>query len=306
MPDFPNRFVQTITAMYDAWGEAWLAALPALLDELAARWGLTLLPPFPNLSYNYAAPGVRRDGQPVVLKVGVPNRELLTEIEALWRYAGRGAVRLLDADPDLGALLLERLTPGTPLVDLADDEAATIIAAEVMQALWRPLPLDHPFPTVAQWAAGLGRLRAEFDGGTGPFPTALVETAEAAFAALVAEPAPPVLLHGDLHHWNILAAVHGWTSIDPKGLAGPPVYEVGAWLRNPIPTIATRSDARRVQQRRLALFAERLGFDREQMLDLAVAQAVLSGWWSYEDGEWPNATWLAIAETLDDIRRARD
>ena len=153
-------------------------------------WGIALQPPFP-LSYNYVAPATRSDGSEVVLKVGIParhlafapethysNHELRTEIEALRLYDGRAAVRLLEADPGRG-LLLERVRPGTPLVELADDEQATAIAARLMRDLWRPVPPRHSFPSVADWALGLRRLRTRYDGGTGPLPSGLVEIAAA-------------------------------------------------------------------------------------------------------------------------------
>ena len=127
-----------------------------------------------------------------------------------------GAVKLLDADPDLGALVLERLKPGSSLADLPDDAQATSIAAGVIERLRRPAPDGHPFPTVAEWAAGLDTLRSWFDGGTGPLPAPLVERAEALFAELIATTGTPVLLHSDLHHENILAAEREpWLAIDP-------------------------------------------------------------------------------------------
>ena len=91
------------------------------------------------------------DGTEVVLKLGVPNPELTTEIAALRLYDGYGAARLLDADVEAGFLLLERLRPGTPLVEVADDAQATAIAAGVMRKLWRPVPPEHPFPDVRRW-----------------------------------------------------------------------------------------------------------------------------------------------------------
>ena len=114
-----------MTELYGEVGAEWLDNLPSLVADFAGRWSLNVLPPFEPLSYNYVAPALRADGTDVVLKVGVPNPELLTEIEALRLYAGHGMVQILEADPDRGALLLERLKPGTPLSTLADDERAT-------------------------------------------------------------------------------------------------------------------------------------------------------------------------------------
>jgi streptomycin 6-kinase len=294
MLPLPDSFIRTITTLYGDAGRAWLRGLPALLDELAAHWWLTILPPFP-LSYNYVTPVVRADGTHAVLKVGVPNPELNCEIAALRLYAGQGCAALLAVDEPRAAFLVERLEPGTTLRELPDDEAATHIAAQVMAALWRPLPADHPFPTTATWAAGMERLRAHFGGATGPFPPRLVAQAEGLFRELLASSGPPVLLHGDLHHENILAATRApWLALDPKGLAGESAYEVGALLRNP-PDVETWPDLPRIQARRVSILAEQLGLERERIIGWALAQAVLSAWWSFEDhGEfWEGAIQIA-------------
>ena len=96
--------------------------LPTLLEYCAQQWSLRVLPAFPNLSFNYVAPAQREDGTDVVLKIGLPHRELRTEIDALRLYAGRNSVRLLEADPEKGILLLERIrirtTINAPLLHL--------------------------------------------------------------------------------------------------------------------------------------------------------------------------------------------
>src|SRR5512139_1945461 len=112
--DLPPAFVTNVAGAWPVAGPAFLARLPRLIEECEARWNLRVLPPF-ALSYNYVAPVILSDDSEGVLKLGVPNPELTTEIEALRLYAGRGAVRLIDADPDLGALLMERVRPGVPL-----------------------------------------------------------------------------------------------------------------------------------------------------------------------------------------------
>jgi streptomycin 6-kinase len=284
MQDMPRDFARRMIELHGEEGIKWLDHLPFLLAGLAQRWALAVLRPFEDLSYNYVVPVVRADGSGAILKVGVPNPELLTEIEALRLYGGRGIVQLLEADPERGALLLERLEPGTPLACLSDDGAATSIAAQVMRQLWRPLPADHPFPTVARWAAGLGRLRERFGGGTGPLPSIWVARAEGLFSELIVSMAEPELLHGDLHHHNILAAQRQpWLALDPKGVVGEPAYEVGALLRNPMPQILDQPDVKGIMARRVDQLAEELGFDRKRLVGWGVAQAVLSAWWMLED-----------------------
>jgi streptomycin 6-kinase len=292
MFSIPNDLIQTAIETSGDQGAAWVERLPGLVVELAKRWSLAVDPPFPALSYNFAAPATRADGTAAVLKIGLPGGELKMEGSALRLYDGRGVVRVLELDLERGAMLLERAEPGTPLFALQDDDEATEIAARLMRELWRPVPADHPFPTVADWGEGFSRHRAAFDGTSGPLPAAIFDDAERTFADLLATSAGPVLLHGDLHHGNILAAQREpWLAIDPKGLVGEPAYETGAWLRNWLGTVLDRSNPAAVLSRRVDLFSEVLGFDRERIRAWGFAQAVLSAVWTIEDHGygWENA-----------------
>jgi len=297
----PAAFANVIVGQHGEAGRVWLSRLPGLVERCAGRWSLKVGPPFPSLSYNYAAPAEGPRGERLVLKVGVPGAELLSEIEALRLFDGRGAVRLLDADAEWGALLLERLEPGARLVALCgeDDGAATGAAAGVMKELWRPVPAAHNFPAAADWGRGLRRLREHFGGGTGPFPRRLVEEAETLFAGLLASAAGPVLTHGDLHHGNVLAATRDpWLAIDPKGLIAEPAYEVGALLRNPMPQLLRWPDPVRVTERRIAQLSDELGFERARVRGWGLTQAVLSAWWTIEDEGELGENGYAAAEIL--------
>ena len=285
MPELrlPKDFTRAIIDIFGEDGTEWLANLPALLDDCAQRWNLTFEPHFTPLNYNYVAPVILADGHHAVLKAGVPNEERQQEEDALRFFGGHGIVEILRADTDRGVMLIERLHPGRPLTDVADDDEATSIAAQVMSALWRPLLADHRFPSVADWGKGFAQLRATFDGATGPFTARLVEQAEGLFDDLLASSAPPVLLHGDLHHQNILSAERApWLALDPKGVAGEPVYEVGSLMRNPAPEVFSRPHPEQLLLRRATLLAEALGFERQRILAWSMAQAVLSAWWSYK------------------------
>ena len=282
-------------------GEAWIARLPSILAAAAHRWSLTLGAPFEPPSYNYVIRVIRDDGTPAALKAGFPCRELDSELAALRLYGGHGIASLLADDPADGVFLLERLEPGLPLDSLADDVEATSIAARVMTRLWAPPPPVAVFPTVADWGRGFTRLRAAFDGGTGPFPSALVDSAQEQFTALVATSAPAVLLHGDLHHGNILSATREpWLAIDPKGVLGEPAYEAGALLRNPAALYTSMPNPAAITVRRLRQLSDELDIDRQRLKGWGFAQAVLSAWWTYEDHGRVGDKALACAEWLRD------
>ncbi len=302
-PSVPEGFARTQASLHGEAGLAWLNRLPALTDELARRWSLRVEGPFPNLSYNWVAPARREYGAPAVLKLSLPgDKGFEAEAAALAAFGGRGICRLLELDLDRGAMLLERLQPGAPLAEVGDDEEATLAAAGVMRKLWRPAPRDHGFPTVSDWAKGLGRLRRRYGGGTGPMPGELVSVAEALFAELLASEEEPLLLHGDLHQENILSAGREpWLAIDPKGVVGEAAYDTAALLHNPVGTLDA-PHPRRLLERRLDVLSGELGLDRARVRAWGLAQAVLAAYWGLEDGGrvWEEA--LAFARLLAEIR----
>jgi len=288
--NLPPDFLQTIRDTFGRPGVAWLSALPDLIAEASRRWDLTDIHPVPNLSYNFVAYANWAE-KPVVLKLGVPNDELSSGIAALRFYDGRGACRLLAADPGKGMLLLERLLPGVMASTLQDDEGATRIAADVMSQLWRPVPENRgDFIQLRDWFDGFERLRDRFDGGTGPLPEALVETAESLSWDLLADNKDETLLHGDFHHYNLLESERGWLAIDPKGVIGPQAYEVGPLLINPVEHFLCARDPIAQTTRRVAILSEVLGMERERIRNWGICHSVLSACWSLEDkGDWTYA-----------------
>lgn len=283
----PPAFVRTQVEMYGEAGQAWVDGLPSLLAEFGDRWEVDVGAPFPNLSYNFVAPGVDRDGNDLVLKAGFPSDspESLGEMHALEHYGGTGAIRLLACDIGRRVLLLERAMPGTMLVDVPEGEA-TVVAAHLMRSLHRPPTDASLFGRLANWVAGFGRLRARFDRGTGPLPADMIERAERIGAELLDSVTEEVVLHGDLHHFNILSSDREpWLAIDPKGIVGDPNYDPAPFLANPklVETSAL--------QRRVDIFVDEGGLDRERLLGWAQVYAAMSAWWTIEDGgsEWQGA-----------------
>jgi streptomycin 6-kinase len=295
--DLPQEFRRHMIGTFGAAAERWFDALPALLEDCERRWDLRLHEPF-ALSYSYVAPATRSDGTPVVVKAGVPNEELRWQIDALRAFAGDAAVQLLDADPDAGVSLLERISPGTMLMELSHDDEATSIAARIMTALRRTPPDGHTFPTLDDWwKKAADHLHRRYSGGTGPLPAALVARAAATFARSTASNA--MLLHGDVHQENILLdSARGWLAIDPQGVIGEPAYETGTFVRN---QLVHRADAARVLARRVDLLAEHLSMHRARIIEWALAHCVMSACWSLEsqhDG-WQEA--ITVAEMLAEL-----
>jgi streptomycin 6-kinase len=281
-------------------GTRWLAGLSALRDDVARAWDLRLGEPY-ALSYHWVAPATRADGTPAVLKLGLPGADHLpVEAAALACWGGAGAVRLLAFEPAWGALLLERADPGTlarTLVPGRDAEATAAILDVLRRLHAAPVP-DAGLPDLeSQGAAFAAHLRAY--PGDHPLPRHLVERAAALFDELCASAPARVVLHGDLHHDNVLRAEREpWLAIDPHGVVGDPGYEAGAMVHNPDPD---RRDAGLLAlvPSRIEQLADGMGLPEERVVAWAFVKAVLSEVWTAEgDGAEVGGRALDVALAL--------
>jgi streptomycin 6-kinase len=220
-----------------------------------------------------------RSHQPVVVKVAKGPGDEWFAGAALEAFAGRGVVRVLDYVD--GAVLLERLVPGRSLfeVEEIDDGKATEILAEV---IGRMSPASPPATavTVDAWSEGFRRYAVR---RTEEIPPVLVDDASEVYAELCDSQSSTRLLHGDLHHHNVLLdAQRGWLAVDPKGVIGELEYEVGAALRNPIERPGLVAQPGTIE-RRVEHFATALDLGAGRVLRWAFAQAVLAAIWEVED-----------------------
>jgi streptomycin 6-kinase len=281
-------------------GARWLERLPRLVAECAARWDLSLGPPFQRATVSWVAPATLRDGTPAVLKVNFPEPESEHEASALAHWGGAGAVRLLAEDPVRRAVLIERCEPGTPLWALGDEAEANAIAASVLRALWAAPPAAgarfRPLAGEARrWA---DELPARWERHCRPFARGLLEAATGWIGELLASPGPAVVLHQDLHGGNVLRAARGaWLAIDPKPLAGEREVDVASLLRDRRPELAADPAPVRRVRRRLDQLTAELGLDRERARRWGLIHAL--AWGMGDDGVLPEivacAEWLAEA-----------
>lgn len=296
-----QQFQQNVIATYKHEGQAWLRALPRQLAQLQDKLHITLTSPFNSLTYHYVVGAQTQDGQAVVLKCGVPNPELRLEINALQFYEGQSSVRLIDSDADEGWMLMERICPGDVLTSIKDDDKRTRIAVEVMQRFWPSIqPHLHSFISIAAWLDGLKQFKAAYCEFL--LSQRQINYAIDAASDLLTSQGEPVLLHGDLHHDNILKAERlPWLAIDPKGVIGEREYEYGALLRHPQPFIFNHDNPKALCKRRIDIITEMTGLYRQRLLLWAFVQAVLSVWWMIEDGVSGTKEMIRITQILYEL-----
>ena len=262
-------------------GDAWLAGLPRLVEESLEQWELTLESGSMHGTAALVLPVRRRDGSAAVLKVTWPHAEAEQEHLALQHWGGRGAVRLLAADPRRWTMLLERLDAGRDLYEVPIDEACTVIGSLLQQ-------LDHPaLPQLSPLSAECRALAAKFSSPVPAFPRRFLDQARALLLDLgTGDVIDSRLVHSDLHFWNVLAAERQpWLAIDPKPLAADPAFAVTPALWNRWEEAVSSSDLRRHLRRRLSIICERAGLDEERARAWSIVREVQMGLWAIADDD---------------------
>ncbi|WP_037902173.1 aminoglycoside phosphotransferase family protein [Streptomyces sp. NRRL S-350] len=272
----PTWLTDTVTAAHGEAGRRWLAALPATAAAHLAAWDLTLERTLdPGGSLSLIAYVHRDDLSPAVLKAGLLTPETTREHAALTRWAGRGAVLLLAADPAEGVLLLERLHGEIPLRSLAEPKAM-LEATSLLHRLWVEVPGAHPFPTLPQQVAATAARAADHGGRpTAAEARALVGEALDTAGSLAGSADESFLLHGDFHHGNVLAADRApWLAIDPRPVVGERAYDLARLVLDRADTLLGSPGVPAALRRRLHQLSDALGVDRDRLRGWALFRAV--------------------------------
>jgi streptomycin 6-kinase len=223
---------------------------------------------------------------PAMLKVAVLDEEKLGNQLMIW-WNGDGAARLLAHAED--AILMERAETGISLADVAregqDDEASRIMCAVLRQLHAQRAYAPPALPPLTKWFEPLGRA-AEEQGG-------ILRIAAETASRLLSTQRDVVVLHGDMHHGNVLRfGSRGWLAIDPKGLIGERGFDHANIFFNPDDQLATMP-GRLAQE--IKIVAEAADLESNRLLSWVLAWSGLSAAFSLEDHA-PCATALRIAQ----------
>ncbi|WP_096156025.1 MULTISPECIES: aminoglycoside phosphotransferase family protein [Bacillus] len=296
MRKIPENYSNMITAIHKEKGREWLNNLPSLISYCEKKWNFYIQEPY-ELSYNYVAPVICRDGKKLVLKLSVPNHEFEDELTAISLYKNnKGMVNLIDCEKETGIMLLEQLVPGIPLSTIKNDQATTLLAAQVMRQLWKEAHLHTPLKTTQQNEFSLKRIIQQNPNGIGPFSIDLLLNVLSIFSRLNSSIQKYYVLHGDLHHYNILSChARGWVAIDPKGLVGEREYDVIQFLLNRLPN----DNKTHVIQKRIEIFVEQLDLNKERLLLWGYVHSILSVCWSIEEGGDCNKDFFEVVDIFN-------
>lgn len=292
-PELHRCFITNTTALYGDAGTAWLQSLPALLDRFANQYALSQLNPINHLSFNFVASGVQQGNQ-IIIKLGLNEKALAKEATCLTAFDKHGGVTLIAHEP--GMLLLQRACPGTPLRSTFphhDWEATRITCQQIATLHQSAIPSSHAFSDLSEILSVLDHSLA--------IPTHVILRARQLRDHLLATTQHPVLLHGDLHHDNVLRHDDGWLAIDPKGFIGDPVFDVCAFIHNPIPELLQVDQPANIISARIQWCSDILHMDKQRILDWLYVKSVLCWAWCLNDNLNPNH-FSTFTTLLNDIQ----
>jgi streptomycin 6-kinase len=256
----------------------WRTNVAELVTDCCERWDLRAGEPYVPGVCGHVVRVDLADGTPAVLKISLPHREAEQEADALERWDGNGAVRLLARDDERNAMLLERCEPGS-FLSTAHDPIGVLV--ELLPRLWRSGEGFRPLAEEAEWwlEQELGEVPDE----------RLRDGAVHYLRELVPTQGEHVLLHQDLHGENVLAAQREpWLAIDPKPLAGEREFSAASIVRS-----SELGHGKRDVLYRLDRLCSELDLDRERAKGWTIAQTVAwSGGSDYVDIHIETVRWL--------------
>ncbi|MFK8024091.1 MAG: aminoglycoside phosphotransferase family protein [Ilumatobacter sp.] len=242
-------------------GRAWLEALPGVLASLSDRWSLTLGAVLAGGTAGCVVEATDESGAARVVKIAmaldVDDRIAFERSVIVHELAaGRGCAQVIDHDDTSTAVLMERLGPN--LADLGYTVPQILeIVTTTLQSFWRVAPDDDRLPTGADKATWLARfITSTWSELRRPCPRIVIDRAVAYCERRAASytPIDAVLVHGDGHGWNTLAAPDGgFKFVDPEGIRSEPAHDLAVLMREYNEPLVAGDTARLVRDR-----AERL------------------------------------------------
>ncbi len=258
-----NKFENNIISIYGERGKKWLFDLPKIISEISKRLELTNLTQVKNLTQNYVI-FATRGSEKVVLKIGLDIEGFQREELALKNLNNSLVPRVIESGS--GFLLLERMIKGTTLKSSTVQNKIKICCDVVKNLSDKPLLNKDKFPHIRDQ---LKIIDQPWD-----MPHELLNLARKLKDKLSSYRDEEILLHGDIHHANILRSGNSWKVIDPKGVVGYKINEVWSFVMD------FENDTK--------FIADYFNWDVTLVRDWYFVHLIMASIWNIEDNARPN------------------
>ena len=262
--------------LYEEEGKKWCDELPEKVDQIIKHFGITEVLSYENLSYNYVASGLMNN-HPIVLKIIYDQKSLNYESKSLSAFKHVGSVKLLYRGD--GFLLLEKLIPGNSLVGMMDNDVDISLLSALIHQLHTLRGYEKSdFRSLHDWFSVFDQ---EWS-----LPKKYLHKACLIRNYFFNQNQKQVLLHGDLHHDNILQHGSHWKAIDPKGIIGSPLYDATSFIVNPVRLLKNKEEEYLSQlfARRIKKISSLQGWSEQNLTAYCFMYTILSWIWALQDG----------------------
>ena len=279
-------------------GADFYAKLVLDLEEYARLWDLSDFEQIDYYSVNCIFKCFSNKHGSCILKIGNPSRETYTEYHMLREYNGRGFCKVYQSDIANGVLLIERIIPGIQL----RAEPSLDKRLDIFCGLWSRLHIKANdktvYPTYMQWVSRITQYMRKINEHENLFRKML--RAEEICHSLCEKYPGEMLLHGDLHHDNILLDKNnGYLAIDPKGVVGDVVFDIPRFILNEFGDIIDDCLVNKIAYITQEL-SKKLHIPQYDIHRLLFVEICMANSWSVESSKIPNMEEVLFAEKLMD------
>lgn len=269
------------------------------IDAAVKKWGLTQCREIYRHPTKAVFSAQSRQFGPVILKIDHNIAQLKSEHQMLAGLSGAHNCKVYAYDESAGLLLEERIIPGTVLRREVSLEKRIQVFTGIFHEIHMPAQQGK---TYLDWLDGICDYCAQNHVAEELQDLAL--RARGFCAEMFAKYPERVLLHGDLHHDNLLSRADGsYAMIDPKGVIGLAILDLPRFILNELDTDHTCPDREHIRKV-IRLLGTHTGYPEADIRKLFFMETVLENIWRAEDGEEMSREELEIAVAI--VREAME
>ena len=277
----PQEYIDKIKKIFGKQGTGWLDNLDNVINYNMQKYGITEIKPVNNLTYNFVANAKSKKYGNVIVKIGLPGKETIQEITALSIYNGNFACKCFEHNFEQKFYILEQLNPGISLLNENDKEKRINVFCNLARNLPIKVKNTINLPTYKETLdRAFNKARADKEKYIKIID--FIEIADKEYKKIESLNLDKYVLHGDLHHENIILDGNTYKAIDPHGRIGEKILEIGTFIENEIWNFGENPE---YIKNIMMEVAKNMSEDINTIAQVVFMTIVLSTAWSIEDNE---------------------
>ncbi|WP_216633879.1 aminoglycoside phosphotransferase family protein [Paenibacillus alvei] len=279
---FTQEQIDTIVKRF---GNTFYEQMLCHIDDYAEKWSLSSLQLIPSFSANVVFTCYSEQFGHGVLKIGQPSETIWTEVSTMRQYDGQRFCKVYGADYDKGVILLERLQPGTTLRDEHSLQRRLDVFCSLYSNLHIAAVEAEKFPTYIGWVERITDYMSQRHDC--PELTSHMQRAKEICLSIASNYSQNLLLHGDLHHDNMLLGSNGeYLMIDPKGVIGDPVFDIPRFILNEFDESITEDLYEKIDEI-IGILTKKLSIPNDVIRKCLYVETAMGMCWCVESGATP-------------------